>query len=659
MAALPDGVLAWGCGLVGLAFLLPRVRAGARRSIVDSSRRSYLVCLATATLLLNVAYVHVYLRGGPRIIDATSYWLQARVFAAGQFTFAAPGPVHSFVGRFLVVTPSGELAVLFPPGFAALLAIGVRLGLPLLINPLLGAACAVLTYALGRAWWDETVGRVAGVLSGLCAALRYHSADTMSHIWCACLILGLLLAMTARPPQPTASWGWPLLGGACAGWLFATRPVTGVVFGMAGLWAALWPGVGQPRPLAEAARSGLAYVSGCAPGLCLWFTYQWVTTGSVFGSTQAVYYARGDWPSDCFTLGFGAHIGCQFEHGDFLADYQPNGYGPREALAVCGRRLWAHVNDVANLPWLPLVSLLTLRRSTRSRAVVVSWTLIVAHIAAYALFYYDGNYPGGGARLYAELLPLQHLLLVVALSSLTLEWAAVPLAALGFALWSSKQHAHLAEREGGRPMFEAAIVASAGVKQGLVFVSTDHGFNLGFDPASTAADSPRVARARGAALDYATWMNAGAPAAYRYVYDPYRADSTATLAPYTPEPDSTFFGVHLWPPLHTDLGSATPNYGACGGLGLSLHPVDDRPQRTRVQLWVNTPGDYQLEAHADPNVELEGWPMAAPDASLVANGCVSRVSAPRRLGPGPLVLTLKNVGPGTVGWLRLRAPSDQ
>ena len=32
---------------------------------------------------LSLAYVALYLRGGPRIIDATSYWLQARAIASG------------------------------------------------------------------------------------------------------------------------------------------------------------------------------------------------------------------------------------------------------------------------------------------------------------------------------------------------------------------------------------------------------------------------------------------------------------------------------------------------------------------------------------------------------------------------------------------------
>src|SRR5690606_9096356 len=136
----------------------------------------------------------------------------------------------------------------------------------------------------------------------------------------------------------------------------------------------------------------------------------------------------------------GRDVGCQFEHGDFLADYQPYGYGVRESLAVTGRRLWVHLRDVANLPWLPVVSLLTLRTLGRNRAVAWAWALVATHITSYALFYYDGYYPGGVARLYAELLPLQHCLLAAAFVSLAAGWLAVALPLNGFALWSAGQH---------------------------------------------------------------------------------------------------------------------------------------------------------------------------------------------------------------------------
>ncbi len=652
---MPHSALAWVCLVVGLLILLPSPRRCAERIIVHSSRSKFVLVLWCGTFLSSLAYVHFYLKGGPRIIDATSYWLQAHVFAQGDLAFEVPGPVHSFAGRFLVVTPSGRLAVLFPPGFAAVLAIGVKLGLPLVVNPILGATCAVLTYHLGRSWWSEPVGRVSGTLSALCATLRYHSADTMSHVLCACLVLGLLLAVGARPHRDNDAWCLPLVGGLCAGWLFATRPVTGIVFGVAGLAAGLYV---RPRSLGRTARSVAFYALGAVPGLCLWFVYQWATTGSLWSSTQSVYYSRSDYPQDCFGLGFGAHIGCQFEHGDFLADYQPHGYGWREALAVCGRRLWLHMRDVANLPWAPLLGLVTLRRVSTERPVAAVWALLTVHVVAYAAFYYDGNYPGGGARLLAEVIPLQHLLLAAALASLSATWAAIPMTALGFALWSSQQHTALSEREGGRPMFEASTLEHFGVKRGLVFTNTDHGFNLGHTPDTDPADSPLVVRARGDALDYSTWVALQRPEAFRHTFDPYRRGSTPSLERFTPEPSGTFLGSSFWPPLDTHHGSATPHHSSrCGGPGLSLHPETPlTPQQTLVQLWVSIAGDYELEVAADGPMDVVGWPSLG--VALDAGGCRVARYAARALEAGALSLTLANVMPATVSRLTLRPVSN-
>lgn len=650
MPTLPNTALAWACLALACAFVLPQVRRAANWVVSDSPRLRYAIALAVVTVALSVGYVHFILGGAPRIIDATSYWLQARLFAEGQFSFAPPGPLHAFAGRFLVVTPTGELAVLFPPGFAAVLAVGMRLGLPLLINPLLGAGCSVLTYALGRTWFGETAGRVAGVTSALCAALRYHSADTMSHLWSACLVLGLLLAVETERTTPRRSLA--LLAGACAGWLFATRPVTGIVFGGFGLAATLVQTRGSLRDRLQTLGG---FVLGLTPGLGLWFSYQWITTGSPWLTTQNLYYARSDWPEGCFRLGLASDIGCQFEHGDFLAQSQPHGYGLVEALRVTGRRLWLHNRDVANLPWLPILSLLSLRRAARSRATVLAWTLWLAHVAVYALFYFDGNYPGAGARFYAEVLPLQHVLIGAVLARVGKAWSAFPFAAVGFALYSAPEHAALAEREGGSPMYEPRLLEAAGMKRGLVFVNTDHGFNLGFDPRVTPDQAPLVVRARGDALDYATWTHWNRPPAVAYTFDPFRPHSVPSIAPFQPEPISAIHGANLWPPADARFGSATPSYGPpCHGTSLSLHPFSTQvAQRTVVMPWVSVPGNYELELRSDHPIDVVEWAVT-PLTGESETACRTFRSAPRQLNTGALPLTLVNSDPAQISALTLR-----
>ncbi|HXK18057.1 MAG TPA: hypothetical protein VNG33_09650, partial [Polyangiaceae bacterium] len=274
-------------------------------------RRSFwLAVLCLLAFGLSSAYLSYYLRGGPRIIDATSYFLEARSFAAGSFSFHVPDPTGSFRGRFLLAHGDGhELGVIFPPGYPLLLALGVRLGVTLLVGPALGALLVLMTFALARALQQPAkVAWVAAGLSVLCAALRYHTADTMSH-GLATLLAGAALTFALR-----RDWRFsPLCAGLCLGLLVATRPVSAAV-------ALVLTGCA----LRKTARAWPLLLLGMLPGILLLLCQQHALTGSYFGSTQLAYYALADAPAGCFRYGFGQGIGCRFEHGDYVSHFLPN-----------------------------------------------------------------------------------------------------------------------------------------------------------------------------------------------------------------------------------------------------------------------------------------------------------------------------------------------
>ena len=98
--APPDGP-AWGALVAAggaLAFALVRGWQGNRRGWTFS----LVAILAFGAALLSLGYVAFFLRGGPRIVDATSYFLQARALAEGHFAWRVPEPSASFRGRFLL-----------------------------------------------------------------------------------------------------------------------------------------------------------------------------------------------------------------------------------------------------------------------------------------------------------------------------------------------------------------------------------------------------------------------------------------------------------------------------------------------------------------------------------------------------------------------------
>ncbi len=568
-------------------------------------RRLGLAALCLLAFALSYAYLHVYLRGGPRIIDATSYWLEAKSLAAGSFTLPASEPRAAFAGRFLLQAPdAARLGVIFPPGYPLVLSLGMRLGAALLVGPLLGALLVAITYALARAFGqDARTSLLAAALSALCAALRYHTADTMSHGLATVLGSGALLCAVT----PNARLA-PLGAGACLGLLAATRPVSAAAALLLVLLST------RQRP-----RRWLWLGLGAVPGVLLLLFQQRALTGSFFGSTQLAYYAASDSSPDCFRYGFGSAIGCRYEHGDYVSRFLPHGYGLREALRNVLVRFAAFSVDATNAVPLTLLGLYALVRHRRSPLALLGAGVGIQALA-YVPFYFDGNYAGGGARFLCEAIPFCQILVARAACDLRLTAFVVPAALAGFGLHARFGHEDLREREGGRPMFEPLVVAGHGIERGLVLVGTDHGFNLGHDP---AVQDPRsglfVARARDDAHDRELFLRLGSPPTYRYHFD-LSGREPPRLEPYQPGPGTRFESEAEWPAA-PDRGSAYPVHFPCASAGRALRLKPG----TRVSLPLPA-GDRPLEL---------GWVTTSPRAAQLLIQRAGR--APERFsaaGPG-------------------------
>ncbi len=608
-----------------------------------SSRRGRWGLLAATSALafaLSLAYLHFYLRGGPRIIDATSYFLEARSLAAGGFSFPVPDPTASFRGRFLLASPDGHtLGAIFPPGYPLVLSLGVRLGTPLLVGPSLGALLVAATYVLARALGENAkVALLAALLSALSGALRYHTADTMSHGLSAvlgCIALALALRTDLRASA--------LLAGLCLGLLFATRPVSAGVSGLL-IGFAL-----RARP-----RSWPLLLGGMLPGLALLLAQQHALTGEWLGSTQLAYYRASDAPPGCFRYGFGAEIGCRFEHGRYVERFLPDGFGLRHALRNLGVHLLQLTTDATNAPPLTLLAGYALFRHRRSQLALLG-AGIALQALGYLPFYFDGDYPGGGARFLCEVIPFCQILVARAALDLRCGLLVPAVSLAGFALFARSGHEQLRDREGGRPMFEPEVVARAGVEHGLVLVDSDHGFNLGFDPrAATPRTSLLVARARGDAHDWQLFSRLGKPPTYRYVYD-FKGRAPPRLVPFVPPESSRFEAEAEWPAL-LERGSAYPIHYPCasGSKALRLLPG------TQIRLWLpETSGDAHIgwvtTGTAAAHLRV-GWSgRKATEQSAGSLGCSTlRLPPEARPERAPLLVELV-AGEGALDFVELPA----
>jgi hypothetical protein len=610
----PPDVAARGAVLVAALLmalaLLPGQRA--RGLLTDHSRVLVITISAFLAGFLSLGYVVLYLHGGPRIIDATTYFLQGRALSHGAFAWPLSDPSEAVRGRFLYAH-DGRIGGIFPPGYPLLLAIGFRLGAPMVVGPFTAIALVLVTYALGRSLARnlderEAIARTAALLSVVCAALRYHTADTMAHGVSALEIAVALLAasegarwLSSRAPEDVRTGRLLFLGaGLVLGLLGATRPVSAIGAGVAVVaLAAFCRGSGARARLGTVA----VVVVGLVPGLGLLLLSQHAVTGHWLASTQRAYYATSDGPPGCFRYGFGAGIGCLEEHGDFVRDRLPHGYTLLAALLTTLRRLHLHLRDVLNfeplallvvVPFLPFGA----ARAQRTGPIRAAGLLLVVHVLAYAPFYFDGDYPGGGARFFADLLPVEHVLAATGLALLVVRarpslrhayprfaLAVVALSLFAFGVHTVNDHRELAARDGGSPMYETHLVQGAnGADHGLVYFDTDHGFDLAYDPRQDPAvkkantedealapkdpDAPapislRAVRHRNDDGDRLVYDRAGKPASFRYVFDPQAAPAEPKVEAWTPTRigprDSWRFEAESsWPPLEQHDAWAEP-----------------------------------------------------------------------------------------------------
>lgn len=613
------GRLALGLGVVLLVLALVRRAPWGK----PAPNGTLVVRYGLLAALLSWGYVVAFLHGGPRIVDATSYFLEARALAEKLLAFPVPEPTAAFRGRFTVFGPHG-LSVIFPPGYPFLLALGFRVGAPMLVGPLIAGLLVAATYFATRELLGRNdAARLAALISALCAALRYHTADTMSHGLSA-LLLAASVGAAARPTLVRAA-----LAGVLAGWLLATRPVTGAVGTTLVLALVTLRSAKRERFLYV-----LATVVWLTPGVGLLALHQRAATGSFLGSTQLAYYSLADGPPGCFRWGFGSNVGCRFEHGDFVKRHLQGGFGFLAAARTTLERLAWHLFDVANLapaafliPWVAW-------RERHDRG--VRWAVggVLGVFLAYVPFYYPGNYPGGGARFYADVLPLEHGLIALALVQLGLERFAPAGLLLGFALSTVHAHSALADREGGRPMFQPRELAS--IRKGLVFVKTDHGFALGHDPKQH--DPQRglvVARGFGDAHDRLLWERLGRPPSFLYDYSVETGRTRVTA--YSPRAATFRWEAEAeWPPLAVTAGWAHPDFRPCLSEGRGLHLRPTPVVAVDLELGAPKTDDYGVTL---------GW-LADPGSALVVTlagrsvrvvhgpaGCERTALGSFRLGP--------------------------
>lgn len=231
----------------------------------------------------------------PHSEDELAYLFQARTLAQGLLYAPAPALPDAFEAPFIVVH-DGRWFGKYPPGFPALLALGVLADLPWLVNPLLSSLAVALVYLAGRRLYGEGTALVAALLAATSPFLAFQAGSMLSHV--AGLVWAMLLLLGFESARRRASALAALGAGAALGALFITRPLTGVAIGAPYLAWAVWMAAGDRGRR----RLPIFMAAGAIPFVVAFLAYNSITTGHPLRTGYELW-----WPYD--RIGFGAGMG--------------------------------------------------------------------------------------------------------------------------------------------------------------------------------------------------------------------------------------------------------------------------------------------------------------------------------------------------------------
>lgn len=322
--------------------------------------------------------------GMPHIEDEIAYVWQAKALARGHLTIPSPPHEKSFLVPF-VVDHNGQRFGKYPPGWPAVLALGVLLGARPLVNPLLAGAAVWLTYLLGSRLLGERVGLLAAGLTLTSPFFLMNSATLLSHplglVLSAIFALSWLEAFTGWPSN--RRWFFTLTAALALGVLFLTRPWTalglGLPFSLHGIYL-LWRGEWEVR------RRFLVVCLVLLAAVLAYLGWQYALTGDPFLNPYILW-----WPYD--KVGFGPGIGVTAE-----------GHSLTQGLINTRQSLWNGSSDIFGwgyFSWIFLpFGVWVVWRDARALLVASVFPCLVLVYIAYWIgsflfgprYYYEGLY---------------------------------------------------------------------------------------------------------------------------------------------------------------------------------------------------------------------------------------------------------------------------
>ncbi len=246
-----------------------------RRALFDSRPIFFLITLfltvfALTNLVSAFTFDHI-----PHVQDSIAQYFQGKIFASGQLT--APEPPQKDFFAYLHMINEGRWYSQYPPGHPFLLMLGILMGIPWIVNPLLGSLTVVALYFLGKELYGERIGRISALLGVLSPFLLFMSSGFMNHTSAMFFFVIFLLFFVKGLRSGKISDG--LLAGAGLGMVVNIRPYSAAPLAALFLLFGLFQILKRPR---ELWKSAAAFVVTASAFTGILLAYNWQTNGSPF-----------------------------------------------------------------------------------------------------------------------------------------------------------------------------------------------------------------------------------------------------------------------------------------------------------------------------------------------------------------------------------------
>lgn len=331
------------------------------------------------------------LDGLPHIDDSVVYLFQAKYFSVGQIALSPPPDLDSFAVTHLLVDGHHWYGKFFP-GWPTLLAVGVLIGVPWLVNPLVGALTLPLAHTLVRRLYGRGTANVTTLLLATSPWLLFMSSSFMAH---GAALVWALIALLAIDLQRGRRAGiWSVIAGLSFGALFLTRPFEAAIVGSVGaLWAL---GVGGRR-LSFGSLASVAVVAAAVAALML--PYQAMLTGHATVLPHSL-WAEAFWGPGVDVFGFGPNVGIPLWRN---IDPLP-GHGLADVFLIANKNL--NLTSFELFGWATgslILTVVACLLGPWKRADVLFFGLLAAVVGGHAFYWTPGG-PDFGARYWYQLL---------------------------------------------------------------------------------------------------------------------------------------------------------------------------------------------------------------------------------------------------------------